>query len=69
MLGRFEKVLDEIRRSCVNSGEGMSASLMTMIIKQGLDSGGKSGQSSEEGSLRDITNSIKRLLEVNLAVA
>ncbi|KAH6683998.1 hypothetical protein B0J14DRAFT_555004 [Halenospora varia] len=68
MLGRFEKVLDEIRRSCISSNaleESMAANLLTTIINQGLDTG-EGGQSSE-GLLKDITKSIRQLLDIKLA--
>lgn len=71
MLSRFERVLDEIRSSCINSNvleESMAANLLTTIVKQGLDAG-EGGQSSEEGLLRDITKSIRQLLDFKLAAA
>lgn len=70
MLGRFEKVLDEIHRSCISSGvleESMAGNLLTMIINQGP--GGAGGQNGNEGSLRNITKSIQQLLEHKLAFA
>ncbi|KFY92180.1 hypothetical protein V500_04267 [Pseudogymnoascus sp. VKM F-4518 (FW-2643)] len=58
------------RRSCVNSGlleESMAANLLNMIIKQSLDVG-VGGQKSAEGSLKDITTSIRKLLDLNTSL-
>jgi hypothetical protein len=70
MLGRIEKVLEDIGRSCVSSGimeESLAANLLNMIIKQNLDVG-LNGTHKDEGSLKEITTSIKELLEVRLSV-
>lgn len=67
MLNRLEKVLDDIGRSCVNSGlleESMAANLLNMIIKQSIDMN-VGGQKSAGGSLKDITQSIRELLDLN----
>lgn len=71
MLGRIEKGLEEIGRSCVASGimeESIAANLLTMITKQNLDVR-LNEQHNDEGSLKEITRSIHSLLDVTSRLA
>ena len=71
MLGRIDKMLEEIGTGCVASGvveQSVAANLLGMIVRQDLNVGLELDEKrKEEGSLKEITASIRRLLDAKLA--